>query len=454
MDEMRWLTPSVHFSAITPCHNMIMQPVNFAEPLIRRHSLTAILALGTLAATGDWRRAAGQSGRIESERLNVLDCIPPSLHSAIAAGSSSKDVTRYLQVAIDQAAQRSVPLFLPSGRYCVSGEGVALKDGSHIIGAGRTRTLIAKINDMDPYVIVAARRVGVIIESLSVDGSRSQTHSFVDGRFGIYLTRCSDCRISNVEVRGTLADGIVIEYGTRCKVFDSRVCYNSKLGLYFSGSTSCTARGIVADRNGASLTKLGGGVGFAASWHCLASNLDCYGNTEADILLSRGSQDVIVEKARLSRLPDRRTPKSIMVLGETIAGVLHGVDYGDGSRSFGADKCLFRDLECHGQVTLEFLADSRFERCAFLARVPESVRTFGSVNLTFYDVRFANYDISGIGLYNSDKNGVVPSGAVSIDKARFSSTRSRASLRILDYSSRSARVRQRNIFFNGKRVER
>jgi hypothetical protein len=339
-----------------------------------------------------------------------------------------------------------------TGCYRVSGEGIALKDGSHIIGAGRDRTLIAKINDMDAYVMVAARRVGVVIESLTVDGSRSQTRSFVDGRFGIYLTRCTDCRIRDVEVRGTLADGIVIEYGSRCRVIASRVCFNSKLGLYFSGSTHCTARGVVADRNGASVTKLGGGVGFAASWHCHASNLDCAGNTEADILLSRGSRDVTVENARLSPLPGRQTPKSIMVLGETIAGVLHGVEYGDGSRSFGADHCVFRNLECHGQVTLEFLAESTFERCAFLARVPESVRTFGSVNLTFHDVRFENYDVSGIALYDSDKNGVVSSGAVSVDGARFASRRSRASLRILDYSSRPAHIRQRNISFNGKRV--
>lgn len=416
--------------------------------LSRRALLGGLAGAGAAAATGQRCLAAV----IPPDSVNVLDSIPPALHAGIIAGQSRDDLTKFLQAAIDLAAQQSRPLFFPAGRYCVSGEGVGLRDGSHLIGAGRGRTVIAKISDMDHYVLTGVRRTGIVIEALTIDGARSQALSFVDARFGIYLTRCVDCEIRDVEVRGTLADGIVIEYGNRCHVTRSRVCYNSKLGLYFSGSTNCTARNIVADRNGASVTRLGGGIGFAASWHCRASNLDCGGNTEADVILSRGARDVVIERARLGRSSGRRTPKSIMVLGETIAGVLHGVDYGDGSRSYGADKCVFRDVQCYGQVTLEFLDDSRFERCAFLVAAPESVRTFGSANLVFRNVRFANYEKSAIGLYNSMKNGGVPSGALSIEGARFTTKDGRASLRVVDYSSRPATIRQHGIIVNGKPV--
>jgi Pectate lyase superfamily protein len=446
------LTPPVQHSATVRRQYRFMSLCIGSERVTRRQLLGGLAALSFSVPSVRQSVGALREDRHVEGPLSALDFIPTILHSAIADGTSRIDLTHYLQAAVDQAALQLQHLFIPQGRYCISGEGVVLKDNVHVIGAGQGRTVIAKLNDMDAYVLVAAKRSGIVIEALSVDGSRSQTRSFVDARFGIYLTRCTDCKIRNVEVRGTLADGIVIEYGTRCSVVASRVCYNSKLGLYFSGSTDCTAQKIIADQNGASVTKIGGGIGFAASWNCSASDLICGGNAEADVLLSRGSRNVTIENARLGHSPKLRTPKSIMVLGETIAGVLHGVDFGDGSRNFGADQCLFRNVECHGQVTLEFLADSRFEACAFLADVPESVRIFGSKNLTFDDVRFENYQVSGLGLYDSAKNGVVPTGFVSVSNARFISLRSRAALRIIDYSSKPARVRQRNVWFNGKRA--
>jgi hypothetical protein len=117
--------------------------------------------------------ATGEVARTVEAKLlpyaDVLDFIPVSEHAAIAAGTSTLDVTAYIQAAIT-AAKR---LFFPPGKYKTT-DILIVPSNRHLHGAGRGVTTIYNtqthatldrraaflVGDMHPYVYRSDNPVG------------------------------------------------------------------------------------------------------------------------------------------------------------------------------------------------------------------------------------------------------------------------------------------------------
>jgi hypothetical protein len=103
------------------------------------------------------------------------------------------------------------PVFLRNGRYVCNTPVVADSGHLQLIGESRSGVTLAYSGQGNAISIIGSSREtmknGVVIESLTIDGQGL-------GFNGIYLERASVSRISNVEIRGFLNDGIY--YGTDC----------------------------------------------------------------------------------------------------------------------------------------------------------------------------------------------------------------------------------------------
>jgi hypothetical protein len=129
------------------------KPARFGRPLTSMRLLFASGALWVAAFSGDLAHpaiteipvqqpssdaAASATTNEASNRWSVLDSIPFSKHRAIKDGTSTTDVTSYLESAIAEAVRFNKSVFLPCGIYLINSgtTGLLLPSNTKLIGEG------------------------------------------------------------------------------------------------------------------------------------------------------------------------------------------------------------------------------------------------------------------------------------------------------------------------------
>lgn len=181
-------------------------------PLDRRTLLSTGLAATGFAATAA-AAAAGPRARAG-----------PSPRTAIPLAPTGSDQTAEMQTAIDQAAERGVPVALAPGRFLVGP--LMLRPRTHLIGAPRQTVL--KFTGGATF-LVAEGAPDVRLEGVVVDGDRLA----MDAARATSLIALVDCEavvLSEVVVRDGLLNGVGL---TRCsgRVSDCTIGGMSEAGL-------------------------------------------------------------------------------------------------------------------------------------------------------------------------------------------------------------------------------
>jgi hypothetical protein len=145
-------------------------------------------------ATGAVSRTALAKMR---ERVSLLDFIPPNLHAAIRAGTSTEDLTAYIQAAVDSGEA----LYAPTGRYCH--KGIDLRAGLTLIGDGHGTTEFFLLDDADTHSFMGVNTDDVTLIGFKVSGNKAGQLAGNDGR-GIYFVgttgTCSRIHLERVWV--------------------------------------------------------------------------------------------------------------------------------------------------------------------------------------------------------------------------------------------------------------
>ena len=208
----------------------------------RRSILAASVGLGA-AATAAYSAdsMASESNSSEKQRTGFSD-IPGLLPNA------SHDQTAVLQAAIDQAAAREVPLFLPPGVIRVTD--LRLREATRLIGAERSTTLqFAGGNAF----ITAEKAHGVVLRGLIIDGT-FQTFNAARGEALLNISNSRDITIDGVDVRNSAQGGIALTTTSgqvqNCRigdVLDFGLKSLDATGLAVSGNTitGCSNNGIL-----------------------------------------------------------------------------------------------------------------------------------------------------------------------------------------------------------------
>lgn len=181
-------------------------------PLDRRTLLSTGLAATGFAATAA-AAAAGPRARAGA-----------SPRTAIPLAPTGSDQTAEMQTAIDQAAERGVPVALAPGRFLVGP--LTLRPRTHLIGAPRQTVL--KFTGGATF-LVAEGAPDVRLEGIVVDGDRLA----MDAARATSLIALVDCEavvLSEVVVRDGLLNGVGL---TRCsgRVNDCTIAGMSEAGL-------------------------------------------------------------------------------------------------------------------------------------------------------------------------------------------------------------------------------
>lgn len=117
---------------------------------------------------------------IEGSPSNVLDYIPSSLHAAILAGTSTDDVTTYVQNAIDA----SQVLYFPAGTYRIKATlTIDTLNRQVFFGDGINSNLVFDAaSDNTPMFTTGANKDNVVFQNLSFsnnnNGSKTGTNCF------------------------------------------------------------------------------------------------------------------------------------------------------------------------------------------------------------------------------------------------------------------------------------
>lgn len=106
----------------------------------RRQFIGAPLAVAAATAAAGFATVADAAPQATTERLSVLDFIPPELHAAIFDESNTVDLTAYIQAAIDSRPGRSIDIRFPSGTYRFNG--ILRVSRSHLWLSGDNATLL------------------------------------------------------------------------------------------------------------------------------------------------------------------------------------------------------------------------------------------------------------------------------------------------------------------------
>jgi len=204
------------------------------------------LALGGAAIAGvSCARLA--SARPSSPTLAVtpqsgaLDAAQFGVHPGAA-----EDQSAVLQQAIDEAAERGMPLFLQPGRYLV--RDIFLPSGTYLSGVpGRSQLLFAG----GKYLLHArdAERISLVGLTIAAAGNR-----FVGGVPGlVYLRSVSALNIEGCSIAGSARSGMALEYCagriSHCDIVgchDSGIFSLDAIGLEIAGNTvrDCLNNGI------------------------------------------------------------------------------------------------------------------------------------------------------------------------------------------------------------------
>jgi uncharacterized secreted repeat protein (TIGR03808 family) len=213
-------------------------------PVDRRVLLGVGLGAG-LAATAQ-EAAARQPGAARAGGPAAMPAAEAGLEP-----DAVRDQTDRLQRAIDQAAARGVPLILAPGQYPV--RGVQLRSGSRLFGSPGATVL----RSLGGGLLQASGARDVRIEGLVLDGDlRPLGTSRGDGL--VMLDGCTGATLSDLDVRDSLANGIVLVgcsgkvAGCRIeRVGEAAILSTDAAGLEISGNriTDCANNGILVWRS-------------------------------------------------------------------------------------------------------------------------------------------------------------------------------------------------------------
>ncbi len=162
-------------------------------------------------------------------------------HAAISPSTGALDVSQYgvnpgqsgdqsteLQNAINDSASLGMPLFLPPGRYMVSG--IELPDNTNITGVpGQTRLIFSGGTTL--LRARGARRVS--LTNLAIGGAGNQLVG--DASALLHLEDVSDLKIENCAVVGGSENGISL-YGVSGIVRDCEISHAAQTGLFANNS--------------------------------------------------------------------------------------------------------------------------------------------------------------------------------------------------------------------------
>jgi parallel beta-helix repeat protein len=318
-----------------------------------------------------------------------------------AVGDDSTDNTTAIQLCFDE----NLDVFIPEGIFKISGEGLQMRSGSRITGAGRN-SVIKKTTDTDPYILYATSKTNVVVRDLNLDGNRSTAADYTNSKFGLYLNSCTNCRVDNVLVQKTLSDGIVVENGNGNIIIGCDVNNNNKQGIYLSGAEDCVVAGNACHANGSNST--GGGIAIACAWNCTVTGNTCYDNVQSDIIISRGSRHCVVTGNTNGGHLSGQAALGIYVLGEPMGGTLHGVDFGDGSLYYGASDCIISNNTGTKEMRLELLTDSIVSgNQQKTGGATYAIWLTGCTRVTLEGNRIDGYNTNGIVLSSTAKNSTV-----------------------------------------------
>ncbi len=201
----------------------------------RRSLISASLGLGAAAATAQAANA-NPAGMIISGDLTGL--LPNGPH----------DQTAILQLAIDAAAGKGVPVVLPSGTIRVSD--LRLRSGTRLIGAEGT-TILQFVGG--EAFITADKADGLVIDSIMLDGT-FQAFADARGEALLNITNSRNITINGVEIRNSAKGGLSLTTSSGritgskiCDVLDFALKSLDAKGLDVSGNvvTNCSNNGIL-----------------------------------------------------------------------------------------------------------------------------------------------------------------------------------------------------------------
>lgn len=155
----------------------------------RRFLIAASLGLGAAAATANANDANMASIITSGDLMGLLPNAP-------------HDQTAILQLAIDAAANKGIPVVLPPGTIRVGD--LRLHKGTRLIGAARTSTL--QFTGGDAF-ITAEMADGLVIESVVIDGA-FQTFNDARGDGLLNIVHSKNINIDGVEIRHSARGGL------------------------------------------------------------------------------------------------------------------------------------------------------------------------------------------------------------------------------------------------------
>lgn len=162
-------------------------------------------------------------------------------HASISPSTGALDVSQYgvnpgqpgdqskeLQNAINDSAHLGMPLFLPPGRYMVSG--IELPDNTLVTGVpGQTRLIFSGGTTM--LRARGARRIS--LTNLAIGGAGNQLTG--DASALVHLEDVRDANIENIVIVGSSENGLSL-YGVSGIVRDCEISHAAKTGLFANDS--------------------------------------------------------------------------------------------------------------------------------------------------------------------------------------------------------------------------
>ncbi len=197
----------------------------------RRQLLAATAAMGALVPAA----ALAQGGSAAAPVLGALDAGALGLRPGAA-----EDQGPILQAALETASAADAALFIPPGRYVVSG--VTLPDRARLFGVAGASRLVYAGGD---HMLVAYGSSIVRLADLVIDGADAGLGEWVPGI--VHLNDAADIEIVGCEFVDSAKSGIALD-GCGGRITGNRILRASDAGIRAIGSTGLSVTdNLVAD---------------------------------------------------------------------------------------------------------------------------------------------------------------------------------------------------------------
>ncbi len=160
----------------------------------------------TYTATGTGSVARSQASK-NADVVSVLDFIPVAEHAAIRAGTSTTDVTTYIQAALTAQADKS--LYIPYGTYRVSNLTVA-QNTSVWADSPRTTRFVAVAGSTGVMVIDNGNASGIMLHGFTLDGN-GENYTKILSLGNVSTVTGTLGNISDMFMRTTATTGICLD---------------------------------------------------------------------------------------------------------------------------------------------------------------------------------------------------------------------------------------------------